>query len=578
MIEKSLEDMKRLISVSCGEHPPDLLVKDGTILDVFSNVLFKGNVWVYKSWIAYVGEKMPPVGDRTTIIDAKDSVLVPGYVDAHSHADVFYNPSTFGAVAVARGATTIFADSHDMINSMGLQGFAEVLKHNESFPVKYLWGLPATYPAYPGVEGGSFYSVYDTWKSLSIHREFASLSEVSSYKSVVKNDGDVLEKILMAKGFGKRIEGHALAASYDKLNTLACAGLTSCHEAISEADLKNRVRLGMYGMVRHGSFRSDFQELCPVMRNLPKDSLMLVSDGMLPEDLCRNGYMDYVIREAIDLGLAPIDAIKMATLNPARYFGLDSEIGSVAPGRIADILFLEDLKNPVPTRVIERGRVVAEKGKLKEEPAPFPTIGTTHNPFVFDRVDREDLRIETRGHDSIPAIEIVDRTITRRVDVAARHEGAYLVAQREDDVAKALFTRRDKKKWGRGFVKGVGAEIGGIATTIVHDTHGLLLFGFDDDDMALAGNEALKMDGGIVLADKGKILYKLSLPIGASMSYLPVKEIAQELRKGDNMMRERGSKLLNPLFTITFLTLTTIAELRITVSGLYDVKRGRIVF
>jgi adenine deaminase len=428
------------------------------------------------------------------------------------------------------------------------------------------------------VEGGPFYSLYDTWKSLSSHGEFVSLSEVSAYASVVSNDGNMLEKILMAKALGKKIEGHALGASYDKLNTLACAGLTSCHEAVSEADLRNRVRLGIHAMVRHGSFRSDFQELCPVIKDLPKDSIMLVSDGLLPEDLCKNGYMDYVIKEAIEFGLAPIDAIRMATLNPARYFSLDSEIGSIAPGRIADLLFLEDLRYPAPRKVVERGRVIAEEGRLMEEPAPFPNIGATYNPYVFDHVDKRDLLIEGRGEDRIPVIEFVDRTVTRRVDVPARLEGTCIVPQRENDVAKVLFSRRDKKKWGRGFIKGIGAEIGGIASTVAHDTHGLLLVGFDDGDMVIAANEVLEMGGGIVLADKGKILYKLSLPIGASMSHLPVSDIAEKLRKGDEILRGRGSKLQNPLFTITFLTLTTIAELRITVSGVYDVKRGRIVF
>jgi adenine deaminase len=578
MIEKTFGDVKELISVSRGENPPDLLVKNGEVLDVFSNNTFKGNIWVYKSWIAYVGEKLPPIGEHTTVIDAKSSTLVPGYIDAHGHADIFYNPSTFGAMALARGATTVFADSHDMINTLGLQGFFEVMKKSDSFPVKYLWGLPATYPAYPSVEGGSFYSLYDTWKSLSSHGEFVSLSEVSAYNSVVRNDGNALEKILMAKGLGKKIEGHALGASYDKLNTLACAGLTSCHEAVSEADLRNRVRLGIYAMVRHGSFRSDFEKLCPVIRDLPKDSIMLVSDGLLPDDLCKNGYMDYVLREAINRGISPADAIRMATLNPARYFKLDSEIGSIAPGRIADILFLDDLANPVPRKVVEKGRVVAEEGRLKEDPAPFPNIGATYNPYVFDHVDKQDLLIESRGEDRIPVIEFVDRTVTRRIDLEARLDGAYIVPQRENDIAKVLFSRRDKKKWGRGFVKGMGADIGGIATTTAHDTHGLILVGFNDEDMVLAANEALKMGGGMVLADRGKILYKLSLPIGASMSQSPVSELAGELRKGDAILRKRGSKLGNPLFTITFLTLTTIAELRITISGVYDVKKGRIIF
>jgi adenine deaminase len=166
MIEKTFEDVKGLIRVSRGETSPDLLVKNGEVLDVFSNSTFKANVSVHKSWIAYVGDKTLATSEKTTIIDAKGFVLVPGYIDAHGHADIFYNPSTFGAMAVARGATTVFADSHDMINTMGLQGFAEVLKESERFSLKYLWGLPATYPPYPSVEGGPFYSPYDVWKTL----------------------------------------------------------------------------------------------------------------------------------------------------------------------------------------------------------------------------------------------------------------------------------------------------------------------------------------------------------------------------------------------------------------------------
>ena len=192
MIEKTFEDVKGLIGVSRGENPPDVLVKNGEILDVFSGSTFRGNIWVYKSWIAYVGDKVPAIGEKTTIIDSKGFVLVPGYIDAHGHADVFYNPSTFGAMAVTRGATTIFADSHDMINTMGLQGFAEVLKKCDDFPVKYLWGFPATYPPYPDVEGGAFYSTYDTWTSFSSHKEFATerksfLPELSVFKVLLSS-------------------------------------------------------------------------------------------------------------------------------------------------------------------------------------------------------------------------------------------------------------------------------------------------------------------------------------------------------------------------------------------------------
>jgi adenine deaminase len=578
MIDKTLNDVKGLIRVSNGEDPPDLFLHGAEIFDVFSNSLFRGNICVYKSWLAYVGDGVPSIGRDTIVVDAKNLIAVPGYIDAHGHADLFYNPSSFADAVVPRGATTVFFDAQDMVDSIGISGFIEVLKVHSAFTLKYLWSVPASYPPYPEVEGGDLFSLYDLWRLFSEYKECVSVSEIAPYVRILRGEDRILEKILMAKSLGKNVEGHTLGASYDKLNALVAAGITSCHEAIHEADLRNRLRLGLYTMVRHSSIRSDFKELCPVIKNMPKDTIMLVSDGMFAKDLCTRGYMDFVIREAIRFGLDPKDAIKMSTLNPARYFGLDGEIGSIAPGRIADILLLEDMENPTPLQVIERGRIVAEDGRLLVESPPFPDIKNRYNPFAFDKVDQDEFAIEWKGEECVPVIDVVDRTVTHRIDMKVRKNGPHIVPRKEDDARKAFYTRRERKHWGRGFVRGIGADIGGIASTVAHETHGLLVLGFDDADMALAANTVLAMGGGVVLADKGEVLHAMPLPQGGTMSDLKMDDLARELDRINDIMRKRGSRLDDPIWTIGFLTLTSIVGLRLTVSGLYDVRKGEIVF
>jgi adenine deaminase len=578
MIEKSLHDLKALVRVSLGEIPPDLYIKGAEIADVYSGTLFRGNIWVYKHWIAYMGDKEPPLGEQTVVIDGRGKVASPGYVDAHGHGDLFFNPATFAEVAITKGATTVFSDAQDMVDAIGVTGFVAVLKAAPGFATKYLWSVPATYPPYPDVEGGELYSLEDVRMLFSTFKECVAVSELSSYMRILRNDEAILERMHLAESFGRNIEGHTLGASYDKLNTLAAAGITSCHESITGADLKNRVRLGLSAMIRHSSIRSDLEELCATARDLPKDSLMLVSDGIFADDLCEKGYMDYVVAEAMRYGLAPMDAIRMATLNPARYLKVDREVGSIAPGRIADILLLESLDRPTPLAVIEKGRLVAEEGRLLVSSAPFPDLRNRHYPYVFHKVESSDFVIETRGRDTVPVIDLADKTVTRRLDCVLPQEGGAFLPDKAGDIRKAVYTRRDLLQWGKGFVRGIGADIGGMATSVAHETHGLLVLGFDDLDMALAANEVLSMGGGLVLAHRGEIIHRLALPVGAIMSDLPIRELARELTRVKDLMRQRGSALEDPFLTATYLTLTSIIELRLTVSGVYDVKKGEIIF
>ena len=285
MKEKTLEERRGLVRVSTGDVPPDLIIRDVDILDVFSKEIFHGNILIHKSWIAHIGEKKVPIDDNTRIIDGNGCVAVPGYIDAHGHADLFYNPSAFADCVIQRGATTVYSDAHDMVNSIGIGGFREVLKRSDEFNVKYLWGVPAAYPPYPDFEGGELYTTDEIRDLLVNWKDCVSVSELSPYMRILGNEETILERVHVARTLGKNIEGHTLGASFDRLNTLVAAGITSCHESIREKDLRNRLRLGLYTMIRHSSIRSDFQELCPVMATLPDDMLILVSDGIFAHDL-----------------------------------------------------------------------------------------------------------------------------------------------------------------------------------------------------------------------------------------------------------------------------------------------------
>jgi len=578
MIDKTLQDLKALVAVASADRAPDIVIKGGEIFDVFTGEVFSGDLWICGNWIAYVGEKEAKAGEGTTVVDASGLVAVPGYIDAHGHADIFYNPATFSDVAVTKGTTTVFSDSHDLMSCLGPKGFVEVLRKARYFNIKYLWGVPATYPPYPEVEGGEMFSIYDIWDLFSRHPECASVSEVSSYLRIMRNEDEILERMLLARSLGKNVEGHTLGASYDRLNALVAAGITSCHESIRPADLKNRIRLGLYTMVRHSSIRTDLEELGPAINALPNDSIILVSDGIFADDLMFRGYMDHIVGEAIRFGVEPRHAIRMATINPARYFKVDSEVGSLTPGRVADVLLLESLDKPMPVKVFERGTLAAEAGTLTRRPSPELEVGIEFYPYAFSSVEAAEFVVERPGVETVPVIDIVDRTVTRRMDVALPRDGGIILPDRKGDVRKIMYSRREQKKWGQGFLHGFGAACGGIASTVAHETHGLLVHGFDDDDMALAVNTVLAMKGGIAIVDAGKVLHALRLPIGAIMSRVSLPELDRALRKLVDLLHSLGNSLEDPLWTMGFLPFTSIVELRITVSGTYDVRKGSIVF
>jgi adenine deaminase len=390
---------------------------------------------------------------------------------------------------VVTGTTAIFADNHDLANVLGLRGWKRVIRDSRSYPLKFFVGLPAVSPPLPDIEGRDFYPLRDLSGLLEEEAALA-ISEITPFVRLVKGDRRLLSKITLARNVGKRVEGHTVGASYDKLTAIINGGITSCHESIRPEDVLNRVRLGLYVMLRHGSIRRDLQTLSRALKEcqtMSSSRVMLATDSIFAEDLVSRGYMDYVVSEAIKYDIEPIEAIRMATLNPAVYFGLDGDLGGIAPSRFADVSIVENLRRPTPRLVMARGRIVAREGKLTVDPSPPPAIGLGDRPFKLGKIDETLFRVKSPRKDRVrvPLIHIADKTVTARRDAELTARDGTIQADSSRDILKIVLIQRDGKRRGCGFLSGFGAGIGGVASSIAHDTHNLMVIGGDDRDMAI---------------------------------------------------------------------------------------------
>ncbi len=579
-IERAFNIRKSLIEISLGEKSAGQYIKGGRILNVYSGELLKENIAVYEDRIAYVGPSEKMIGKMTRVWEAQGKILVPGYMDPHAHTDLFYNPAAFSDQVVQTGTTSIFSDMHDLANALGFSGIRQVLKDAPGYPITYYLGVPSSSPPFPRFEGQEVFSVEEILHLLK-KPEALGLSEMTAFVRILNREPRLLKILIQAKKLGKTVEGHTTGVSHDKLNALINAGLTSCHEAITAEDVKQRLRLGLSVMCRGGSIRNDLPQLMKAVRELSEydtSRIMLTPDGLFPGEMARFGYLDYLLKQVIQLGIDPIRAFQMVTINPARYFKLDQEQGALAPGRRADILFLSDLSEPTPGSVLSRGKWIVREGRRIFPARPSFPPGTYDHPFSLSPLRPEFFQFQVPDQKPIPILTIRDKTLTRRVDRLVQNSSGLVQSDLEEDLAKIALIPRQGGRAGMGLVSGFGARIGAIASSIAHETHSLMVLGFNDQDMALAVNQVIKMKGGIVIVKKGKISTRLSLPIGGIMSALKVPRLAGELERVGNHLKRLGCPLEDPLWTLGFLSFTSLIELRITFSGVYEVKTGKILY
>ncbi len=580
---RTLEESRTLLEVAAGRRPADLYLEGATLLNVYSGELYPANVAVAGRRIAYVGRSRAMVGAETAVLSLPGRILVPGYVDPHTHLTGMGTPVEFAREVLRTGTTALVGDTLHILLQTPADRVRELLALLGEMPVLLVWALRLHAASH--LPGEAAFTAERLAPLLDLDA-VRSAGEVTRWPAVYHGDGELLHKIALALAAGRRIDGHAPGASPERIAALAAAGWSSDHEAITPEEVLGRLRAGLYTMLRHSSLRPDLPLLAPAVTEdrVRSARLLLTADGPEAVTIAEHGYMDHVIRQAIAAGIAPVVAYQMATLNPATYIGLDEEIGGLAPGRRADIAVLDDLRNPTPELVLARGAVAARAGVcVAEFPSVewaryFPTrFGPTWqpDPALFE-MPAEAVPGYTPGAAGarVPAIHLENSVITRRVDVPMPARDGLL--QPPPDVLRLALVDPHGRWITRGALRNLATRIGGLASSFNVVAH-MIVIGQDVADMACAARRLLELGGGIVVVERGATVLELPLPIGGIMSPDALPAIAAQARALYALLRERGYPHADPHYTLLFLPLDSLPDIRITYRGVWDVRRGRVL-
>jgi adenine deaminase len=561
------DERLRLGAVARGERAADLVLRGGSLLNVFTGEIYPAHVAVAGERIAYVGTREDVIGPRTRVLDVTGRVLVPGYIDPHVHPANLVTPSAFARHILPLGTTTVVADTLQFWQTGGARAVRALADALAGSPLKFFWMLRVHGQARVRDEGRQF-PLRELARTLA-HPWMLAVGEVTRWPEAHRGDRELLRRLDLALAQGRRVEGHTAGASAERLPALAVAGLTSDHEPITAKEVLERARQGIAVMLRESSLRPDLSELLAAVKEAPAlvSRLMLTADGSMPSFVRAHGFVDNLIRLALAGGIPPVDAYRMATLNPATYYGLDAHVGSIAPGRFADVCVLADLTEPRPAMVIARGRVAGTEGRLRTtvpEP-PWARIFTSATARLAGRwrATADDFALPARP--AYPVIRLVSAVISRLEERPLA----------DGDLHAALFDRAGR--WvAPGVVAGFADRVDGLATTITTDFN-ILALGRSPAAMARAVNHLKQREGGIVLVDGDRVAFELPLPIGGLMAQAPLAEVA-DLEDGLRAaLVARGYAHHEPVFSLFFLAADFLPAVRLSPLGVWDVRRGRVL-
>ncbi|MFH1610228.1 MAG: adenine deaminase [Candidatus Bipolaricaulota bacterium] len=589
---RPLHEMTRdLVAVVMGRHPADLVIRDGRWVNVHSTeILDHTDVAVLESRIAYCGpDAGPMIGPATKVIEAEGRYLVPGLLDAHVHIESsMLTVTQFARAVLPHGTTGAFVDPHEIANVLGLPGVRLMAEEAVRTPLQVYVQVPSCVPAAPGLEtagaeiGPAEVAEAMAWPGV------IGLGEVMNYPGLAAGDEKVHEEIAVALKAGKAVGGHYASPDLGRgFHAYAAGGPSDCHEGTRPEDVVARVRQGMWAMVRQGSA---WQDLAAQLRavtelGIAARHVLLCTDDRHAGTLLSQGHMDDVVRLAIAQGIPPVTALQMATLNTAEHFGVASDVGSITPGRYADILLVSDLVAFTVDLVIAAGEVVAEAGCLTIELSSYPYPIEARNAVHLKRpLAPSDFLVEApcaEGTVTVRAIEVMENQAPNRairLDLPVRGGRVFLDPDRDVALVAVVERHRGSGRIGHGFVTGLGLRAScAVASTVAHDSHNLLVLGTDPDAMAAAANKLAEIGGGVCVVLDRKVRALLPLLIVGLMSDRPVEIVAEEVEEVHRALRECGCTLNNAFMTISLLSLPVIPTLRVTDRGLVDVESASIV-
>jgi adenine deaminase len=567
-------ELRHRLAVARGDERADLALRGGRVLSVFTGELLEADVAVAGSHVAGVG----PGYRGHQEFDATGLILLPGFIDAHMHVEsTKLLVDEFARAALPSGTTTVVIDPHEIANVFGLRGVSALLRTVAGIPLDVFVMVSSCVPASPFESNGATVDAEDIARFLREEPWALGVAEMMDFPGVANGSPEALAKIAAARAAGDRhIDGHAPGLTGRALNAYLAAGVASDHECTTYAEALEKRRLGMWIMIREGSAAKNLEALLPLVLDHGPENSVLCTDDREPDDLLTDGHINAVVRKAVAMGCAPADAVKMGTLNAARYHRLH-RYGAVAPGYLADIVAVPDLVGFRPVRVWKRGRLVAADGQAIGVPkaeAPAWMRGSVHvSPVTADA-----FAIRANGPLRVIGVQ-AGQLVTKALTAQPRNQDGAALADPSKDLAKIAVLERHKStgRIGLGFVTGFGLQRGALASTQAHDAHNVVVVGVDDGDMAAAVNRLIELGGGQAAVHEGRVLAEVPCPIGGLLSDRTYETVASEVTAMARVARDLGTTLPSPFMAMSFLALSVIPELKITDRGLVDTVKFELV-
>lgn len=577
-----------LAKVALGEDKADLVIQNGTIVNVITGELIQAmDVAISKGRIAYVGKADHTIGADTEVIDATGKYIAPGLLDGHMHVEsTMLSVTQFAKIALTKGTTSIFMDPHEIANVFGSEGVRLMHEEGQQLPLHVFTTFPSCVPATEGLEdAGATLTVEDIEQGLS-WSNVVGIGEVMNFPGVINGDPKMLGEIKATIKAGKTVTGHFPAGSDKMLQAYITSGVTSDHETVTREQGLEKLRLGMYVMIREGSAWHDVKEVIKVVTedNVNTDYILLVTDDVYPQTLVEQGHVNHVVRRAIEEGVDPVDAIKMATLNVARYFKMEDEFGSVSLGKRADIILLDDLKEMEPDLVIVDGEIIVRNQQLAVDLPQFSypehIKQSVHVKAPLKKGDLTVLAKDTGESAKVNVIKAIENSArTALIEAVLPVIDGAVQADMSQDVIKLVCMDRHHKSGdiSVGFTQGFQLKTGAVASTVAHDSHNLLVMGADEEDMIVAANTLISLGGGMVVVENGEVLAKVPMPIAGLMSDAPAEVVVEQVKELEAAWKILGCPIHAPFMTFSLIALPVIPEVRISNRGLVDVTTFQLI-
>jgi len=577
-----LDTINSLNAVAMGDKKADIILKNCSLVNVYTKEInTQTQVAITSDRIAYVGpDATHAAGPKTTIIDLEEKYLTPGFADPHVHIDQFVMPSELAKQSLLCGTTSLFSDPIDIVSVCGFAGLKQFVKSCSGLPIRIFSVTPGGIPVDPKFSHGKALSLSEEKSALNLDG-IVGLGEVFSWTKVTSRDPKTMKKLAQMLDHNCMINGHTAGASDKKLNAYISSGIFSCHEPIDYSQVMERLRLGMWVMMREGSIRRDLKNIIPqILQNKPYLSrLMFCSDGLDPLDITQYGHIDHCIREAIALGMDKIDAVACASKTTFDYYNMGKDIGGIAPGKLADMLVFDDLTKK-PRRVFVGGKLVASNGsivvKIRKDTLPAWITKTVK----LKKFSESDFIIPSKSKTVIANLIEMDTEIITKLSTAelAVQQGN-VTPSREKDIWKvAAFDRTyGSGKRAIGFLKNFGADVGAFASTWSFHENDLIVIGSTEKDMTIAANHLIKSQGGLVVVKEGKIVSFLPLQVAGIISKNPFDDVLAKFTSLNQTLRDAGCKFPRPHLMPLFLPFLALPSVRILHSGIIDVKKRSVI-